>query len=187
MKCSAEQKRKIREVMTDKRDHLGSEWKKNYDNNIVEELIGLVEKYNYQIIHTYIPYRSEIDIKAFIQYLLDSNRTVVVPQTLKNGALKHHILTSLDSLKQGEYGTSYSSSNQEYTGSYDLVIVPGLAFDPKHYRLGYGGGYYDRFLTTIPNSFTLGLAYPFQVINELPTDDFDVHLDEVLLVSEYQG
>lgn len=69
-------------------------------------------------------------------------------------------------------------------GEVDLVVVPGVAFDPAGWRLGYGAGYYDRTLPAIragnPNAVLVGLAYSFQVVSGLPVDPHDVPMDAVV-------
>ena len=63
-----------------------------------------------------------------------------------------------------------------------LVLMPGLAFDPQGHRIGYGGGFYDKFLAAEPNHPTLALCYDFQMIDHLDTEEFDVPVDCVLWV-----
>jgi 5-formyltetrahydrofolate cyclo-ligase len=61
-----------------------------------------------------------------------------------------------------------------------LVLMPGLAFDPEGHRIGYGGGFYDRFLAEEPNDPTVALCYAFQVLPKLETEEFDIPVDCVL-------
>ena len=61
-----------------------------------------------------------------------------------------------------------------------LVLMPGLAFDPQGHRIGYGGGFYDKFLAREGNHPTLALCYDFQVFDHLETEEFDIPVDQVL-------
>ena len=61
-----------------------------------------------------------------------------------------------------------------------LVLMPGLAFDPQGHRIGYGGGFYDRFLSAEPDHPTLALCYGFQMVEHLQTEEFDIPVDKVL-------
>ena len=61
-----------------------------------------------------------------------------------------------------------------------LVLMPGLAFDPQGHRIGYGGGFYDKFLAQEPNHPTLALCYEFQMLPKLETEEFDIPVDVVL-------
>jgi 5-formyltetrahydrofolate cyclo-ligase len=89
-------------------------------------------------------------------------------------------LKSLDELESGVYGTSHPINGVEYFGDYDLIIVPGLAFDDRNQRLGYGGGYYDDFMKQYPHAHKLGICYPFQKVKQVPVELHDLKIDDVL-------
>lgn len=70
--------------------------------------------------------------------------------------------------------------NEPYTGGFDLIIVPGVAFDHKGNRLGRGRGYYDRFLCQHLDVKHIGICFDFQLVDEVPAEPFDIRMDEVL-------
>lgn len=70
--------------------------------------------------------------------------------------------------------------NEPYTGGFDLIIVPGVAFDHKGNRLGRGRGYYDRFLCQHLDVKRIGICFDFQLVDEVPAEPFDIRMDEVL-------
>lgn len=70
--------------------------------------------------------------------------------------------------------------NQPYTGDFDLIVVPGMAFDKAGHRLGRGKGYYDRFLAKHPNVHTIGICFDFQLVPEVPSEPHDRLMDEIL-------
>lgn len=70
--------------------------------------------------------------------------------------------------------------NEPYNGDFDLIIVPGVAFDNKGNRLGRGKGYYDRFLCQYPNVKRIGICFDFQLVDEVPTEPFDILMDEII-------
>lgn len=72
--------------------------------------------------------------------------------------------------------------NNPYTGFFDLIVVPGMAFDAAGHRLGRGRGYYDRFLCCHPNVKKIGLCFDFQKVDKVPVEDTDISMDEVLSV-----
>ena len=72
--------------------------------------------------------------------------------------------------------------NNPYTGAFDLIVVPGMAFDSEGHRLGRGRGYYDRFLAQHPQTPTLGLCFDFQLVPEVPSEPHDRPIDEILTV-----
>ena len=70
--------------------------------------------------------------------------------------------------------------NEPYTGNFDLIIVPGVAFDCQGNRLGRGRGYYDRFLSQHLDVKRIGICFDFQLVDEIPTESFDIRMDEVI-------
>lgn len=70
--------------------------------------------------------------------------------------------------------------SEPYHGSYDLIVVPGMAFDRNGNRLGRGKGYYDRFLCKHLTTNKIGICFDFQLVEEVPTDDNDIRMDEVI-------
>lgn len=70
--------------------------------------------------------------------------------------------------------------NKPYTGNYDLIVVPGVAFDKKGNRIGRGRGYYDRFLCKHPNVRRIGICFDFQLVDAVPTEPNDIRMDEVI-------
>lgn len=70
--------------------------------------------------------------------------------------------------------------NHPYTGDFDLIVVPGMAFDNEGHRLGRGRGYYDRFLAQHPHTRTIGLCFDFQLVPEVPSEPHDRSIDEIL-------
>ena len=62
----------------------------------------------------------------------------------------------------------------------DLAVIPGVAFDAEGNRMGRGKGYYDRFLPLVPQAYKLGVCFPFQKVDSIPTDEHDIRMDEVI-------
>ena len=133
------------------------------------------------VLHAFIPIESEVDIKPFLQRWMAADRLLVTPQTLANRRLRNLVTTSLDNLQIGVFNTRYASSTEQYSGPYDIILVPGLAFTASGYRLGYGGGYYDTFLAQHPEALKVGVGYPSQLVAELPLEDHDIALDMMVL------
>ncbi len=176
-----EQKKKIRLEMLSKRDHLQADFKSDYDDRICSSLMQIIEDQKCRIVHTFLPMGSEINIFPFINNILKEKIKVVTPKTLKTGKLQHLILNDINEVENGIFGTIHPSSDQEYEGKYDIIIVPGLSADKLNNRLGYGGGYYDKFLLQHPEALKIGIFYPFQILESLPNEPHDVKLDIILI------
>ena len=123
----------------------------------------------------------EIDISPLLERLLAKGIRIITPKTLPKRKLENRVLTSLKDIEKGVFGTTHPAKANIYDGPFDLVIIPGLAFDNDLFRLGYGGGYYDNFLDSHPESFKLGIFYPFQEIHKVPTEPHDIKLDKILI------
>ena len=70
--------------------------------------------------------------------------------------------------------------NKEYTGDYDLIVVPGVAFDKNGNRIGRGKGYYDRFLCKHLDIYRIGICFDFQLVDEVPTEDNDIKMNDII-------
>jgi 5-formyltetrahydrofolate cyclo-ligase len=173
-------KKVLRKRMLSEREAMNADAKKMYDQWICESLVRMVEELNYKAVHCYLPMGAEIDLIPFIEVLLKKGITVVTPKTLPNRKLENLVLTSLLDVEQGVFGTTHPSGGNKFTGHFDLIIVPGLAYDASNHRLGYGGGYYDNFLVN-HKSKKVGVFYPFQEVSQVPIEAHDIKLDAVLV------
>ena len=180
-----EEKKTLRKRNLVARAKLPKPVKVKYDAWICEALHNIIELKQYKTIHCYLPMGTEINITPLIQELLIAKKTVVTPKTLPKRKLKNLVLKSLDELEKGVFGTSHPLGDDEYEGSYDLIIIPGLAFDGSNYRLGYGGGYYDNFLVNYPTAKKIGIFYPYQEVTTVPIEAHDIQLDEIIVNRDF--
>lgn len=124
--------------------------------------------------------RNEVNTMPLLEVLLREGKTVICPKTLTRRQMVHLRLQSTLQLESGLYGTKHPKEGIQYDGTYDLIIVPGLAFDEYGYRLGYGGGYYDSFLDTHGDAVTVGVCYPDQCTESVPREAHDARLDQII-------
>jgi 5-formyltetrahydrofolate cyclo-ligase len=177
----SEIKKSLRKEMLQKRAEMAAVLKAQCDQKICEELASLVHTHKVKTVHAYIPFAGEIDIKPLLHYLLENDIQVVCPKTLPKRKLENRVLTSLNELETGIMGTLHPKEPLVYKGSFDLIVVPGLAYDQEKYRLGYGGGYYDGFLGLHPKSLKAGIFYKFQQVVQVPREAHDLRLDELII------
>ena len=173
-------KSNLRKQMRFKRNSLDPTNKMLLDGLICEKLMNIILERKSLAVHTYLPMDSEIDLLPVIEILLHKSITVVCPKTLPNRKLENRILVSLNELEDGPMKTQHPQAENVYTGTYDLIIVPGLAFDKSNYRLGYGGGYYDDFLCQHPEALKVGVFYDFQKVDAVPREAHDLDLDVIV-------
>ena len=127
----------------------------------------------------------EVDTEFLIDRALTIGKHVGVPKSdMANKALHwYEIKNRVKDLKEGVLGIYEPNSSMVrlFSGEPGCVFVPGLVFDKKNNRIGRGAGFYDRFLATLPpNIYKAGLAFSFQVLPEIPVNEYDVRLDEVI-------
>ncbi|MEZ4800231.1 MAG: 5-formyltetrahydrofolate cyclo-ligase [Flavobacteriales bacterium] len=173
------QKAEMRKQMLAVRVSIPSDIKNGIDQLINSKLQEIIDERGVRVLHCYLPMGAEIDIKPTIQFALNKSIKVISPKTLPNRKLENRILNSLDEVEKGAWGTSHPTG-KPYKGSFDLIIVPGLAFDDANYRLGYGGGYYDNFLALHPEAYKFGIFYSKQKVASVPREPHDVCLNEII-------
>lgn len=176
----AARKRHLRRTMLEQRDRLPQAACDRHAERINAQLWELIEERAVQVIHSYLTMGSEVNVRPLLQKALDKGLQVVVPKTLKKRRLQHLVLTDLNNMETGIFNTYHPKDTKAYAGEYDLILVSGLAFDPRGYRVGYGGGYYDTFLADQNTALRVGVCYPFQLVAEVPVEEHDVRLDRVV-------
>jgi 5-formyltetrahydrofolate cyclo-ligase len=164
-------KKKMRKKMLDLRASLGPADIAKKSSLVQKLLFDLPEFRQAQVVMFYVSFRSEVKTGEMIQAALDLDKKIVVPAVSSDRqALEPYFIDSLDQLTPGTYGVPEPKSREKRadSGSIDLITVPGCAFDPEGFRLGYGGGYYDRFLGQDQNAAAVGLAFELQMVPKVP-------------------
>lgn len=157
--------------------------KKQYDKQIFNNLLNCSCFTNADTVLTYISTDIEVDTHSIIRYCLINNIKIAVPKCINNHNINFYYYNNLTKLKKSNYGIyePYGLENDLVTFSDNTVcIVPGLSFDLNGYRLGYGGGYYDRFLSKYDNLITIGLCYQDNISETLIINKFDKCVDYIV-------
>ena len=140
------QKKALRQQMIAKRDALDPAATAALSAAIRNELRELIRDRNVRTLHCFLPMGSEVDLYPLLDELLADGITIYAPKTLKGRVLEHYRYQGQEDLVPGVYGTRHPAGDELYSGTFDMILVPGLAFTAKGDRLGYGAGYYDTFL-----------------------------------------
>lgn len=129
------------------------------------------------VVSGFWPIGEEIDIRPLLHRLHERGHTVVLPVTPKRGnPLTFRTWQPGDVLQAERFGTFRPVGEEAVP---DFLLVPLLAFDRRGYRVGYGAGFYDRTLATLPRHFALGVAYAVQEVPRVPSGEYDQRLDAV--------
>ena len=134
-----------------------------------------------QIIGGYYPYNYEVDSIPILEEFQRKNFQISLPKIKKNSQMDFYIWSSKDPLMINNYGIPEPVSNKvRYP---DILLVPLVAYDKNLNRVGYGGGFYDRYfqkIKKIKKIVTIGLAYSFQRIKKIPINKHDIKLDFII-------
>ena len=123
----------------------------------------------------------EVPTQELLDEFVSEGKTVLLPRVMNATEMQLCRYTGPDDLKQGAYGIMEPTG--EIFTNYpliDIAIIPGMAFDKHGHRLGRGKGYYDRFLPLLTNAYKIGICYPSRLFDEIPVDDHDIMMDEVI-------
>lgn len=131
-------------------------------------------------LYGYLPYNQEVRTWPILHQALADGKQVAVPKVYGD-EMKFIYLTDLTQVAAGYAGIPEPIADDPVAEQQDaLVLMPGLAFDPQGHRIGYGGGFYDKFLSREPGHPTVALCYEFQMVDHLETEQFDIPVDTVI-------
>ena len=131
-------------------------------------------------LYGYLPYNQEVRTVPILAQALADGKQVAVPKVYGDD-MKFIVLADLTQVSKGYAGIPEPIADAPVAEDETaLVLMPGLAFDPQGHRIGYGGGFYDKFLSREPNHPTLALCYEFQMVEHLETEEFDIPVDTVI-------
>lgn len=165
---------KIRKCITDKE-------KEQSDRIIFTSFINSRFFNNYDTFLVYISVRDEVGTSDLIRYMLERKKKVAVPFCCDK-TMEFYFINSTDELTEGKFGIpSVDVNKAEKAEIFDntICIIPAVSFDNNGNRLGYGGGYYDRFLSG-NNVPTIGLCYQRCISDNIPIEETDIKIDYVL-------
>ena len=145
------------------------------------ELFAASEAYkNAKTIYGYLPYNQEVRTVPMLERALADGKRVAVPKCYGD-EMKFIFMDDLTKVEKGYANIPEPIADGPVADDETaLVLMPGLAFDPQGHRIGYGGGFYDKFLAAEPNHPTLALCYEFQLLPHLETEAHDIPVDYVL-------
>ena len=173
----------IRKTVLNQRSELTALERSRAESSILESLINWDIFKKAAVIHIFISMQDEPNTRPIIEHCWNTGKKIAVPVTLPDTFdLFHSEFKSFDHLNSGLYGTQEPSPERRKKinpQSFDLVIIPGVAFDRLGGRLGHGKGYYDRFLEITP-AFRLGLSFECQLLETVPTELHDVRMNAIL-------
>lgn len=169
-------KKQMRSSCKEARRSMDKTFKANYDKKIQNKLLNLFVVREADVVLTYVSTPIEVKTLDFITTLLDQGKKVAVPKCLNDkGDMVFFLINSLDDLEDGFFGVrepNPETATKVTTTEKTVCIVPAFLFDEKGYRLGYGKGYYDRFLSEFEGK-TVGICYEENICDSLMHGKYD--------------
>lgn len=187
MDTAALEKQRLREERLAAREALSEQERSVLDDRITQKLLAISEYVEATTVLTYVSVSSEVSTRMFIECALRDGKTVAVPRCLPGHCLEFVAITSLEQLVAAPFNLLEPAKDlpalTESQMNNAICIVPALLVDTKGYRLGYGAGFYDRFLSTYSGK-KICLAYQQNLSKTmLPHTEFDVPVDMIITES----
>ena len=179
-------KKDFRKKVIDGRKNQSPEFISKNSSIITEKLLSMDCIKNANTIMLYLDFNNEVKTNELVNKLLCLNKIVASPITImdKRELVPCEIKNLSEGINIGAYGIrepKKECSPKVNLDTIDVVVVPAVAYDEDCYRLGYGGGFYDRFLQRLrDDAITIGIAFDFQIFDSVPKEDHDAQLDYII-------
>src|SRR3989338_5477412 len=171
----------LRREYKNKRNALTEAEVKEKSRMIAERIRNFALFQNAQVIGAYAAIHNEVDLREVLQDQLGGKK-IAFPIIVRNTLLYFSISSYQQQLRRGSYDILEPDSSICPTAAksdLDIIFVPGLVFDTQGNRLGYGKGYYDRFLQGIP-AVKIGIAYDFQIVQTINSEEHDIPMNFII-------
>lgn len=190
MESKQSQRQKLKRI----RGQIPSELRREKSKLIADRLFSLSEYAAADTVMTYMSYGSEVETDVILARLSADNKRIAVPRCEDGCTMNAYYIDSASQLESGSYGIPEPSQKLIERGvivpaakdTIDLIIVPALGFDKYGYRIGYGKGYYDRFLSKCSGT-TVGLCFSECILKYVSYDMYDKKIDIVLTDNALYG
>lgn len=179
----AEQKKQVRAAVLKKRAALTSEQKMDFSHRICQKIAQQTAVWQASCVAAFYPTRDEVDIRPLLTQLVQQDITVALPRVITPGKMAFHRFEGAPTLEESIFPGFYQPTKSSPTVNpqlIDFLIIPAVACDKKLNRLGYGGGFYDRFLINMTTVFSCAPLFACQQIAAVPTEQHDCPVGMVI-------
>lgn len=178
-----EAKKHIRKQIFAQRKMYTDEEISSMSKEIAKKIVGLPEFQNAEKIMAYADYNHEVMTGYIIEEAWKAGKKVAVPK-VRGKEMDFYLLHDFSQLEPGYFGIPEPKEGTIIDWKNALMIMPGVAFDDKLHRVGYGGGFYDRFLEKNPDIYRLAVAFSFQMMPDVPTEPTDIFPNMIVTEKE---
>ena len=174
----------IRKTILDKRNSISPLDIVN-NSSIISNIVISTKEYQSSLsVGIYYSIGSEVKTFDIIKHSLENKKEIALPRVIDSTKIQFFKIMEdkFEKIKftKGKYGIFENSISTTIIDKIDLLIIPGIVFDLKGNRIGYGKGYYDRFLSLGKSKCIMGLSYESQIINEIPNNEHDIPVDIII-------
>lgn len=176
-------KQNRRKIALAKRNQIPAEKRAEKSAKIAEHILQSEAYWQAARVFSYVSMGTEVETRELLRQALRDGKIVAVPKTEKNRKMFFLEICSLAELQEGRFGVWEPIGEKDAAlvpAAGDLFLVPGVLFDRKKNRMGYGGGYYDTYFETYKGYRKIGLAFSEQISEEIPIEETDVPLDDIV-------
>lgn len=179
-------KKNAREFVTEKKNKLSKEEITLYSKMIADRLVTSDYWNNAEVIYTYMSYNQEVITFGLIEAAIASGKTIAIPKVYNKSSMEFCTIKSFEEIDSGYCNIPEPTTDNVSNEHGALMIMPGLAFDRTKNRVGYGGGFYDKYLSdNLDKNFVkVALCFDFQLFDELYVEDHDHLVDVIITPSE---
>ena len=176
------QKAALRKHLLEKRDATSAELRIISSVKIHENLKKISSYSNSQNIACYFPIGSEVDTQQIMLNVLKQGKNLLLPRIVNND-IEFYIVSNLEKLEKGSFEIMEPKDSCERAKKIDCVLIPTVGVSKLGIRLGYGKGYYDRFLSST-DAVKISLTYSKQIVKSIPNDSHDIKIDWIVTEDE---
>ncbi len=176
-------KNSIRKFVLEVRNDISRDNQETWSRKISEQFFSLEELSQMEVIFLYAGYGSEVLTQETIEALIMLGKHVALPR-VHGDTMDFYEISGLDELESGFHGIMEPINNKKTVLTPDLIVMPGVAFDESRNRIGYGRGYYDRYLKKYPDVPRIAFSFECQIVDQIPYEPSDIRPDTI--ITEYR-
>ncbi len=173
-------KQALRKQMLECRRCLSADEVSKKSKCIIDNILATTSYKNSKCIYAYISTRNEVDLRKLIEVAWIEGKRVAVPKVCGQD-MDFYYIESYAELVKGSFGILEPADNAVRAEEKDaLMLIPGVAYDRVGNRIGYGGGFYDRYLSKEHSHYIIAPSYGFQIVDRLTSEEHDIQVDEII-------
>lgn len=176
------EKQALRKKILAERKRLSKRELEDRSFKVMHEAKGLIRSGD-KVLMFYVPINNEVDLLPLAADLMETDRTILFPRMVNDRIVPYVVRDFYSDFKPGAFNIP-EPDTKPYKGSIDIVFIPGVVYGKNGYRIGYGKGYYDAFLSGARVRYCAGTCFDFQLVDTVPFTAMDHPMDAVATEEE---